>query len=511
MHTLKVLVAVVFVLLAICISLTFADDCVPGPHEQVVSRSGAPCAFACETGYKYGEIDTAKCVPKSSSCLPPTGEHLVLDTNYQYPNCVYKCDKGYQFNDQHDCVPIASESGTSGESSGQIQVVTPQGTTSGRPGDKIQVTGQAKIKAKCEKIGATLDLIKLVYDDFGERLTTPGISELSLWCTILFIDLNCRNLLSGGKNLNLKKVADSGSLPTSSSTSSPVKMEIELQQGPLRAEVVNDQVSLNVDTPTTAVSSEGQNTFGVAYDPNSGKSFVAAYQNPLLVKPSNSNQAPFTLGSGQQVEVNSNGIGPITTIGQTTEGSTYISPNGKDMYGTVGGKQGGCHTDPSTGVVTCIDTISDFSNPEGSNQGSLDQGGCHTDPATDQMICVERISDFSNPTGSESVGSGTVQSGTVVSVPSSLQECETYTSAICGTWTLQGDHINAVWDNGAKATLNVEQFDDSAVVITRQDTEGSSAGLTARYEGRPTGNHVEGSVTWNWKGSTWRGTWKADW
>jgi hypothetical protein len=174
--------------------------------------------------------------------------------------------------------------------------------------------------------------------------------------------------------------------------------------------------------------------------------------------------------------VSSGGIGPITTVGQATGGSTYVSPNGKDMYGTVGGMQGGCHTDPATG----------------------------------KTICVERISDFSNPTNRENAGSGKVQSGTST-VPYSLQECETYTSEICGTWTLQGSHINAVWNNGAKATLNVEQFDNNGVVITHQDTVGTSAGLTARYEGRPIGNHVEGSVTWNWNGTTWSGTWKADW
>jgi len=76
---------------------------------------------------------------------------------------------------------------------------------------------------------------------------------------------------------------------------------------------------------------------------------------------------------------------------------------------------------------------------------------------------------------------------------------------------MQESQIKAVWNNGAEATLNVEQFDNNAVVITRQDITGSSAGLTARYEGIPTGNHVEGSVTWNWNGATWSGTWKADW
>jgi len=39
-----------------------------------------------------------------------------------------------------------------------------------------------------------------------------------------------------------------------------------------------------------------------------------------------------------------------------------------------------------------------------------------------------------------------------------LQECEMYTSKICGTWTLEGDHYIAKWDNGAVATLNVEYW-----------------------------------------------------
>ena len=271
----------------------------------------------------------------------------------------------------------------------------------------------------------------------------------------------------------LEKVADFGDVPTSSSSSAPVEMKIELQQGPLRVEVVNDQVSLDVDTPTTTVSSEGRNTFGVAYDPNSDSSVLTAYQNPIYIQPSNGNLAPFTLGSGQQVEVSSSGIGPITTAGQTTEGSTHFSPSGNDIYGPVGETQGGCHTDPATG----------------------------------QTICVETVSDFSNPSGVSS----TVQTGTSISIPNSLQECETSTSEICGTWTVQGSQINAVWDNGAEATLNVEQFDNNAVVITRQDTVGTSTGLTARYVGIPTGNHVGGSVTWNWNGATWSGTWKAHW
>jgi hypothetical protein len=121
------------------------------------------------------------------------------------------------------------------------------------------------------------------------------------------------------------------------------------------------------------------------------------------------------------------------------------------------------------------------------------------------------IGDFSNPTGGMQEGSNNLQLEASSSVPQSMQECETYASEICGTWTLEGSHINAAWNNGATATLNVEQFDNTAVVFIRQDTKGSSAGLTARYVGKRTGNHMEGSVSWNWNGSTWSGTWKANW
>jgi hypothetical protein len=154
-----------------------------------------------------------------------------------------------------------------------------------------------------------------------------------------------------------------------------------------------------------------------------------------------------------------------------------------------------------------VDRISDFFNPEAGNQ---EQGGCYADLMTGEIICVDAFGEITNP--SSSMGTAyTMQPDAGSSVPQSLQECETYTSEICGTWTRMGDQFNAKWDNGASATLNVERWDNSAVVLTRHDTVGSSAGLTARYEGQCTGNHVEGMVTWTWNGSTWSGTWSANW
>jgi hypothetical protein len=102
--------------------------------------------------------------------------------------------------------------------------------------------------------------------------------------------------------------------------------------------------------------------------------------------------------------------------------------------------------------------------------------------------------------------------GSATSVPRILNECETYTSEICGTWTLEGDHFNAKWENGATAILKVQNWDANQVVLNRYDSEGASSGLSARYEGKINGNTIEdGSVTWTWQGSTWSGTWNANW
>ena len=108
-------------------------------------------------------------------------------------------------------------------------------------------------------------------------------------------------------------------------------------------------------------------------------------------------------------------------------------------------------------------------------------------------------------------GNGTGNGQMTASIPQSLRECETYTSEICGTWTLEGDHFNADWDNGATATIKVEKWDTTGVVLTRYDSTGSSAGLSARYEGQLNGNTIEnGVVTWTWNDNTWSGTWRAD-
>lgn len=100
-----------------------------------------------------------------------------------------------------------------------------------------------------------------------------------------------------------------------------------------------------------------------------------------------------------------------------------------------------------------------------------------------------------------------------VTIPNVMKECEGVGAMACGTWTRQGNQFQASWENGAKAMLVIEQFDNNQVIITRNDTADSfSKNLSARYTGKLSGNSiVDGKVTWTQNGRTWSGTWSANW
>ena len=97
-----------------------------------------------------------------------------------------------------------------------------------------------------------------------------------------------------------------------------------------------------------------------------------------------------------------------------------------------------------------------------------------------------------------------------ISVPDVIKECE---SGCCGTLTRQGNQFKAVWSNGAKATLIIEQFDNNQVILTRNDlAESVSKNFSAKYTGKLSGNQIiEGKVTWTQNGRSWFGTWTASW
>lgn len=96
-----------------------------------------------------------------------------------------------------------------------------------------------------------------------------------------------------------------------------------------------------------------------------------------------------------------------------------------------------------------------------------------------------------------------------VSLPRYIRECEAYSGTICGNWALNGNQFDARWDNGAAATLTIERFDSTAVILNRRD---ANSDFTARYVGRMSGNKIEnGTVTWTSRGQSWSGKWSASW
>jgi len=425
-------------------------------------------------------------------------------------------------------------------STGELLVQTTAGTTEiKKPGNKMTLSPGDRIKlgANCKEfvslvkanMGDDRDfvsaIISLLYIRTEGGSWEQDILQAAL-INLMSCVYTCARLEEESPGILTKTASDSSPLLGSLMDQSdlPAQIELGLESGPFLAEVVSDKVSLILNTDTATVSSSGKNTFGVAYIPLSGTTYVAAYQGSVSIQPVNSNLAPFVLDAGQIVDVSSEEIGPMTPLSQVSGGaedSTHVSPDGRDIYSPAGGTvdasvqtsvtsevpQGGCYTDPSTGQMICVDRISDFVNPEAENQ---EQGVCYTDPMTGEIICVDAFGEVTDPSSSMETAY-TMQPDAGSSVPQSLQECETYTSEICGKWTRMGDQFNAQWDNGASSALNVERWDNGAVVLTRYDTEGSSAGLSARYEGRCTGKHVEGTVTWTWNGSTWSGTWNANW
>ncbi len=95
-----------------------------------------------------------------------------------------------------------------------------------------------------------------------------------------------------------------------------------------------------------------------------------------------------------------------------------------------------------------------------------------------------------------------------VEVPKTLNECETYDTQICGTWTLVGDNFNANWGTNNKGTVKIQRWDAGGVVLTRNDVKG----LSVRYDGNISGNQiVNGVITWTGTTSIWSGTWSAEW
>jgi hypothetical protein len=289
-------------------------------------------------------------------------------------------------------VPSGSSSASGSKGNAQLQAITPQGITielgiankfflsDDNPWVDIEMI------AKCNDIEKRIKFCKFLYDS-GKKygFSNPDEAGFILKATTSLEEIYkkyCSPLKASGLASNF----DVASYSTTEGL--PVEITIGLQKGPIRAEVVEDQVALNIETPTVVVSSQGKNTFGVAYDPTSGISYVAAYQYPIQVQPTDGSRAPFILESGQKVEVGNGQIALASPSSQTPGG--YTGQNQNPGF-VPEGSEGGCYTDPVTGEKVCVDS----SGKPSESKGGM-YGGCYRDPYTGQYICVDSYGEPSN-------------------------------------------------------------------------------------------------------------------
>ena len=101
---------------------------------------------------------------------------------------------------------------------------------------------------------------------------------------------------------------------------------------------------MDIQTPNVIVSSQGKNDFGVAYDPTSKKSYVAAYQYPVQVQSIDGSQVPFILEFGQVVEIGNSQVILSSSPGQISGEETGQNQN-PGLIPEV--SEGGCYSDPS--------------------------------------------------------------------------------------------------------------------------------------------------------------------
>jgi hypothetical protein len=292
-------------------------------------------------------------------------------------------------NPPDNATPLPSGSASTPISSGkvEIEITNSQGVSTlkngGQTSFELGKNDEAVINAICEKALYKIGLIQLIYGD-TKFADWPAIIQYNLINYVSILGVFCQ----------VKTPTYTSSFDISQSNfaaGSPVAMKLELMQGPIRIEVINDQVALDIETPTVILSSQGKNAFGIAYDPTSKMSHVAAYQYPIQVQPTDGNHASFILESGQQVEVGNGQVVASSSSGKTSgEGNDQKSNPGSISEGS----EGGCYADPVTGEIVCIDSSG---KPSQSNGGIKEKGSqspgtkdlCFEDPESGEIICTE--------------------------------------------------------------------------------------------------------------------------
>ncbi|MEW6716376.1 MAG: FHA domain-containing protein [Chloroflexota bacterium] len=211
-------------------------------------------------------------------------------------------------------------------------MTTPAGPVIIQLGDGKQLIlspGQAaEVRLKCEQVLGYVRLFNLLYDKealFGDSEYRDDLVFSALVAAQICAVLSGRRGMSLPVHnqpvlLAMAGQPDARYLPVIQTPESSAMLTLTLQQGPLRVETLHENLALDVETPTTIVTSMGKNTFGVAHDPQANVTYVTAHEGTVTVQPQNRALAPVTLQTGQQVQVNSTTMGPITAVPVPTTG-----------------------------------------------------------------------------------------------------------------------------------------------------------------------------------------------
>lgn len=96
------------------------------------------------------------------------------------------------------------------------------------------------------------------------------------------------------------------------SAQGPQPLRYQLARGAVRNTVLNEEVSLSVDTSEASIHSQGEQNFMVARNADAGQTTVGTYFGTVDVEPANSSLPVVTLQPYEQVSVTSDSVSPVT-------------------------------------------------------------------------------------------------------------------------------------------------------------------------------------------------------
>jgi hypothetical protein len=208
---------------------------------------------------------------------------------------------------------------------GTAQVKTPSGTEKLNTGEKIEINipsgDRADIEAECENLSYAVMLIEMSNSSIERAQMMGGI--FYIWCMKV-------KYPSPG----MSSMIGSGSLcapwPLQASAGDvQAYLDLELVEGEVLFNVVQEGVTLDVKTGTLVASSTGKSTFDVVYDPAGQQTTVAVRQGSVEIRPANEAVQPFTLSSGEKVDVSADEVGQVTAFEPGFAASATAEPGVK--------------------------------------------------------------------------------------------------------------------------------------------------------------------------------------